>query len=986
MPEETPNDPRMNFVPRFLPWVLGAAMFALYWTTLNYWINFLNLVEVAQLTGLNWQPQIFSPLTYLATLPIRLLPPASVPFALNVFAAACAAISLVLLARCVSLLPHDRVEMERQREKSDFAFLTGWIAWLPPIFAVALCGLQLTMWQHATSFAGETFDLLLFAVVVWQFLEYRLDEWDVRLYFAAFVFGASITENWGMLPFTPLFIAPVIWMKGLQFFRATFLLRLAGFGFAGLLFLLLLPLLSKFTTHYPVTFWELLRPALSNDWQVIKALARGDMIHNLLLVGVTTLLPLLVLGLRWSPSFGDSSRISLLLTNLMIHLVYGIIFGLCIWVFFNPAASPDHVMTTPCLPLYFLAALGASYLFGYFLLVFSRKAEPGRRADPQPALPGPLELFCPVVVVITLATAVLVLSTLVYRNHPIVRSQNDDTLYKFADLATRNLPREGAILLCDSDNAKQNLPLRSFLLQSMLIQQGRAKDYPVLDTQSLMWFPYLKYLHQNFPAKFSPVSVADEKSATGLNPLAIFNLIVQLSKSNTVCYLNPSYGYYFEQFYLEPHGMVYVLKNLPEDTLLPRPNSAELVAENEKFWVTAATEFPRIQKNVQVAQTNEKGFVPYAPGLFGWILMHMHTKPEPNPNLTIVGNYYSRSLDFWGVQQQRAGALDAAKQHFENARITNPDNVAADINLKFNAVLRAGSTSEVELTRVTADQFGKYRNWNEILNANGPFDESSFCFENGVFLMDQGGLMRQAVEPFTRVRQLMPDNLATRLYLAQIYIFAKQPDRALEALHDPLTRPAKFLLNENNSTEINILAASIYFQKNDNAKAVELMETEVERHPDDETLLTAATQAFFMRGLYTNALQIIDRKLARSPDDSQWLFGKGFAKIQLKQYDDAIAAMTRVMEVATNDPTARFNRALAYLQSDRLPEARKDYSELQGTYTNSFQVAYGLAEIAWRMHDTNEALRNYQLYLGNAPTNTAEAATVRDRLAQLRGK
>ena len=92
---------------------------------------------------------------------------------------------------------------------------------------------------------------------------------------------------------------------------------------------------------------------------------------------------------------------------------------------------------------------------------------------------------------------------------------------------------------------------------------------------------------------------------------------------------------------------------------------------------------------------------------------------------------------------------------------------------------------------------------------------------------------------------------------------------------------------------------------------------------------------------------------------------------------------------ATNDPTARFNRALAYLQSDRLNEARTDYEALQSAYTNSFQVAFGLAEVAWRQHATNEAVRNYQIYLANAPTNAAnsvESKTVHERLTQLRGK
>jgi hypothetical protein len=58
---------------------------------------------------------------------------------------------------------------------------------------------------------------------------------------------------------------------------------------------------------------------------------------------------------------------------------------------------------------------------------------------------------------------------------------------------------------------------------------------------------------------------------------------------------------------------------------------------------------------------------------------------------------------------------------------------------------------------------------------------------------------------------------------------------------------------------------------------------------------------------------------------------------------------------------------------------------LQQSLTNAFQIAYGLGEIAWRQHETNEAIRNYKLYLANANTNTAEATNVIQRLRELKG-
>jgi tetratricopeptide (TPR) repeat protein len=113
------------------------------------------------------------------------------------------------------------------------------------------------------------------------------------------------------------------------------------------------------------------------------------------------------------------------------------------------------------------------------------------------------------------------------------------------------------------------------------------------------------------------------------------------------------------------------------------------------------------------------------------------------------------------------------------------------------------------------------------------------------------------------------------------------------------------------------------------------------------------------------------------------VFARGFASLQSGNYAPAIAAMTRTLELVTNSQTARFDRALAYLGSGKLDASRADFLQLQAVQTNSFQLAFGLGEIAWRQHDTNEAIRNYLIYLANARTNTPEATNVMERLRDL---
>lgn len=975
MATERRTNPRKNFVPRILPWVLAAAALAIYCLTLDRWVSLFNLGYVAKTSGWTWQPEVVNPVSFLLTYPFRWLPASAIPAALDVFSAVCAALTLGLLARSVAILPHDRTDAQRARERSDFSFLTTGSAWMPPVLAVAVCGLQLTFWEHATNCTGEMFDLLLFAFIIWSLLEYRLGEREWRLFLAAFVYGAGMADNWAMIGFFPVFIAAIIWSRGFNFFNWRFLERMALCGLAGMLFYFLLPLIAVVSGKMPVTFWQVLKINLSGQLGVVKLFfTSGDVRYHLGLLSLTSLMPVFVMAIRWKASFGDRNRLGAGLATFMLHLIHAVLLVACVWVALDSPISPRHLgFGLPVLTFYYLGALGVGYFSGYFLLIFGKETSSRSRPQIKPSFQF---LNIPVLGGVWLLS-VLAVAGLIYKNLPQIRATNDDTFKRYGSLVEENLPRAGGILLCDSEDPGRDNPVRLFLTQSALERDGRAKDFVPLDTLSLQLPAYQRFLHEKFPKQWPELVSATQTNL--LNPIGLISVLAILSKTNELYYLHPSFGYYFEQFYLEPHGLAYKMKTLPDDTLLPPKPDKNQIAENESFWSRLENQtFPPIVQAVTLPDPN----APLTLGekLLGWLSVPR----EQNQNAVTAGTFYSRSLDFWGVQLQRAGDLTNAAARFETAQKLNPENVVAQINLQFNKTLRTGNTAPVDLSKVTSDQFGKYRTWNQVLLANGPFDEPSFCFEDGVILARDNGFLRQAVAPFARVRELVPDNLPARFWLGQLYEISHLPDRALEALRDPMEQPEKFSLDENNSAQLNVLAATAYFQKNDIENGTRLIELEISRHPTNDDMLATAAQIYLARGLPTNALAVIDRKLRLSPDDAVWLYSKGYVCLQLQKYDEAIAALSRVLAVQTNNYDALFKRAGAYLQIGKLDEARADYASLQQSFTNSPQAAYGLGEIAWRRHETNDAIKNYGIYLANLPANNAPATNVLQRLRELK--
>src|ERR1019366_9237247 len=290
MPAKGESSRPLRFAAVVLPWLLAGVMSAVYLLTLNPWVAPESLELVARVSGLSPRVELFGPVTYLVTWPFRWLPPAWIPPALNLFSAACAALSLAWLACSVALLPHDRTGDQRLRLHERTPWLTVRSAWLPPTLAVLICGWQPTFWEHAVAATGEMFNLLLFAYLVRSLLELRADGNNARLLRFALVYGLAVANNWAMAAFAPLFFLAAVWAARAQPFRrleralkgfdnrrlslfARFCEALQPFNpglwvgslgcfLAGLCLLMLLPLVASSADNAQMDFWMTLRSVL----------------------------------------------------------------------------------------------------------------------------------------------------------------------------------------------------------------------------------------------------------------------------------------------------------------------------------------------------------------------------------------------------------------------------------------------------------------------------------------------------------------------------------------------------------------------------------------------------------------------------------------------------------------------------------------------------------------------------------------------------
>jgi hypothetical protein len=362
----------------------GGGDAAVYWLTLNHWVTLFNLGR-----GQNFRLDVAAGGLQSADFSGHL----SVPLAAGGANSARAEFvfrrvrgaDARLLARSVAMLPHDRTDAQRKRERSDFSFLTTGSAWLPPVLAVLVCGLQLTFWEHATNWTGEMFDLLLFAVVIWSLLEYRLDEREWRLFLARSFMARAwrTTGRWSVFPgFHGDHLAA---RRGLSFFGAVAFSAAAG-------------------------GWRV--RAGGNVVLPAAAAAAAD-------AGVP--------GLAWR------WRVSCFICFTPFFWL-----GASGWSLIRRSA-PGTTLVWPA-DVLLPRRVERRLLQRIFLLIFGKKLRASGAANPRP-----LQWLDRLVVAGVWLLAVVAVAGLAYRNAPQIRDTNGDTFRRYTSLVEENLPRRAAI-------------------------------------------------------------------------------------------------------------------------------------------------------------------------------------------------------------------------------------------------------------------------------------------------------------------------------------------------------------------------------------------------------------------------------------------------------------------------------------------------------------------------------------------------------------
>jgi tetratricopeptide (TPR) repeat protein len=505
------------------------------------------------------------------------------------------------------------------------------------------------------------------------------------------------------------------------------------------------------------------------------------------------------------------------------------------------------------------------------------------------------------------------------------------------------------------------------VFQAALSQSRNRPDWLAVDTHSLPEVAYRAGLERR-----QPIGWLTDENRHRLTPLEMTRLLEQIARTNRLFYLHSSYGHFFERFYLEPIAAIYQMKLRGKNPLEIPPSPGAMTDANEIFWTDAW------QKKMAplVATSNRRRTV--------WQerILQIGFTPAPLYQDRLLAEWYSLSLDGWGVALQRQGRWNEARLRFEQALQLNPDNFSARISLACNTNHQSGLKLGLGDVDNVASQLGNSQRLGLVMNNCGPFDEPIFCFLLGC-AFQQIGQPLQAAQQFERTRMLAPGALAPEFALAGLYTRLRFADRARPLINHLRDEAKNFPANSAMNLELALLEANSWLSQTNITSANNAFQSILQQHPDDAQIVNRVVGAYLAFGDFTNALQLVNAQLSKSPDDVPGLNLQAAILIQTGNVAAALPVLDHVLTL-TNLPMARLNRAIARLACQDYAAAESDYHELEKSGTETGLVCYGLARIAEHRHDTNQAANYLRLCLTNTPPGTLlrREASIRLRMLE----
>lgn len=924
---------------RLIPWIIAAAVLAIYLVTVSRWVTVQSLTLVAQVGGWDDNLPANAPVLYLLTRPLALLSAGLLPLAGNLLTVLLAVATVWTLARCIQLLPQDRTYPQRIRGYADGRPLHTKLSWVPPVLGCSLFSLQLTTWEHATSLSGEMLNALLFGTAIRALLEFRNSRNPRWLDLMALLIGIGITNNWAMIGFLPAFVAAFFWIGGWEMLKARTLLRLAGIGAAGLILYVVTPIVGAGRGGLPESIHSALWAILVSQKDFLRSIPKG----RFLMLAAVMILPLAAAGIRWSSPRGSGfERMATFAALTAMQLAW---LGANIWMGFDGLFSPRALVSTdpgygalPLLTFHFCAALAIGYIAGYFIVLGT--ITPDKQWTRADLAGGFLHRGLAWLVV---ATSVGLPAALVVRNWNPIQIQNGRILSDLAENLVAPLPKTPAVVVTDD-------MLLHALVDAQIRRTPGAPLHLLINSRRGPDASYRRYLYKAHGAQWPDLKpLAELQENVGG---AFLGLLTKAALNKAAFTLNPSTTFLNEPNYLLPAGAIFAFRAYEPGQVVTPPLSPADAATAAAFWTSQKDTLDRVAQ----ASVDRKAIAP-----------------------RYAAEFWARAANTQGVSCQRGGHLDLASQLLALAKKLDPENPNVTVNLAVNDLLRRRAPIDPSV-RKPIEAFGVH-----IIEQFGPIDEPRFLEQLGNVCLELGDpLVRAAANAFARARDLDPQSLEAAIGYARTCVAANEPKFALEAHGVAKALAAQRKPTTTQHSQLFRVEANVHMRNQDFPAAERTLLRGLEESPDDVPMLDLLSYVYMQTDNGEKGLPFVDRLLKIRPDDETLLQRRGYLLLHLGKADDAVAVFDQILSRHPDDPSARMNRATAHLAAGRPEKAAEDFKAILRRTPDAVDALVGLSEASARNKDKAGAIRHLDEAIATLKAGTTLHSNLTARLAALK--
>jgi tetratricopeptide (TPR) repeat protein len=773
-----------------------------------------------------------------------------------------------------------------------------------------------------------------------------------------------MAENWVMLITLPLFIAALIALRRMKFFRGTFLLRMTLRGLMGFSIYLLLPLVNGLKPHSPWTFSEAWLESFKATKGIFHTLYYNFWSwHRLptVLVVIYFLVPTLPCFLKLrNEGLKNKSRVDRLQDGIFLATRVALLLT-CLWLAFDPEVGPREIirqqigLALPLVTFDYVNALGIAFIAGS--LLFAACVPRRRRAH------SPLQKFSSFLRRNAFGflggTAVIVLLALLGRSLPGIITLHRQPLTRFGETVANGLPTGGGIVISDDE-------VKLALLRSVLASHADGQAWQTVDLKLLATGKYRAELEKKIPRGWQAAGAND------LNSVEVLHLLEGMQLTNRFYYLQPHSGQFvLELFQAQPLGAISELQRHPTNHFERLVVASNTIIAGEKFWdIEWSEHLAGLMPSETRTAKLEKFFKD-----------RLALTPARVEVRTQLGVWYSALLDDWGVTLARMENFPAAQKRFEQALVLNPNNLAARINLLCNSNRMVGQTLSIGEGRALVQKFRSVQQVAQLINACGEVDEPALrCVLGNACLA--AGWPRQAWAEFDRASMLAPDSLPPELALVQIYSRLRLDDEVFALVKQLQTKVDRSPAGKNLEVELAVVEAKSWISQTNRTRAQETLSAVLAKYPEDLPVTETIFRSFLAFGDSEGALRLIETQLKKNPDSVFALNNQGALLIQSGHAAEALPVLNHALTV-TNLPAIKLNRAIAEMQLRNFSAAEEDYLSMTNALVDQFSVHYGLSQIAEQRRDTNAAVTHLEFCLTNAPAGSAKWQEVSGRLSAL---